>query len=113
MTLISQKIALDVMSIRRDFPILEVKMRNNKDLIYLDSAATSQKPNSVLQAEARFYEQVNSGVHRGAHYLAELATDQYETARAKVANFVGAKPEQLVITKNATESLNIYRKSVV
>lgn len=107
MTLISQKIALDVMSIRRDFPILEVKMRNNKDLVYLDSAATSQKPNSVLQAEARFYEQVNSGVHRGAHYLAELATDQYETARAKVANFVGAKPEQLVITKNATESLNL------
>lgn len=107
MTLISQKISLDVTNIRRDFPILKVKVRNQKPLIYLDSAATSQKPKSVLLAETMFYEQVNSGVHRGAHYLAELATDQYEAARAKVADFVGAKSEQLVITKNATESLNL------
>lgn len=107
MTLISQKISLDVTNIRRDFPILKVKVRNQKPLIYLDSAATSQKPKSVLLAETLFYEQVNSGVHRGAHYLAELATDQYEAARAKVADFVGAKSEQLVITKNATESLNL------
>jgi cysteine desulfurase / selenocysteine lyase len=107
MTLNSQRVALDVMSIRRDFPILEVKMRNENPLIYLDSAATSQKPKSVLTAETNFYETINSGVHRGAHYLAELATDQYEAARAKVANFVGAKSEQLIITKNATESLNL------
>ena len=107
MTLNSAKVTLDVMSIRRDFPILQTKVRNQKPLIYLDSAATSQKPEQVIQAEANFYREVNSGVHRGAHYLSELATDAYEKARVKVAQFVGAKPEQLVITKNATESLNL------
>ncbi|MGA0733037.1 MAG: SufS family cysteine desulfurase [Candidatus Nanopelagicales bacterium] len=107
MSLVSQKVALDVMSIRRDFPILQVKVRNEKPLIYLDSAATSQKPEQVITAEANFYRELNSGVHRGAHYLSELATDAYEQARARVAGFVGAKPEELVITKNATESLNL------
>ncbi|MGA1081572.1 MAG: SufS family cysteine desulfurase [Candidatus Nanopelagicales bacterium] len=107
MSLVSQKVALDVMSIRRDFPILQVKVRNEKPLIYLDSAATSQKPEQVIIAEANFYREMNSGVHRGAHYLSELATDAYEQARARVAGFVGAKPEELVITKNATESLNL------
>lgn len=107
MSLVSQKVALDVMSIRRDFPILQVKVRNEKPLIYLDSAATSQKPEQVITAEANFYREMNSGVHRGAHYLSELATDAYEQARARVAGFVGAKPEELVITKNATESLNL------
>lgn len=107
MTLASGKVTLDVETIRRDFPIFEVKVRNQKPLIYLDSAATSQKPNSVLEAEIDFYKKINSGVHRGAHYLSELATDAYESSRAKVANFVGAKAEQLIITKNATESLNL------
>ncbi|MGA0108575.1 MAG: aminotransferase class V-fold PLP-dependent enzyme, partial [Candidatus Nanopelagicales bacterium] len=107
MSLVSQKVVLDVMSIRRDFPILQVKVRNEKPLIYLDSAATSQKPEQVIIAEANFYREMNSGVHRGAHYLSELATDAYEQARARVAGFVGAKPEELVITKNATESLNL------
>jgi len=107
MSLVSQKVVLDVMSIRRDFPILQVKVRNEKPLIYLDSAATSQKPEQVITAEANFYRELNSGVHRGAHYLSELATDAYEQARARVAGFVGAKPEELVITKNATESLNL------
>lgn len=107
MSLTSQKVTLDVMRIRRDFPILQVEMRNQKPLIYLDSAATSQKPTQVIEAEADFYRKINSGVHRGAHYLSELATEAYENARARVANFVGAKPQQLVITKNATESLNL------
>lgn len=107
MTLISPKVTLDTEKIRRDFPILTRKVRGDKPLIYLDSAATSQKPQVVLDAEANFYSQVNSGVHRGAHYLSELATDQYEQARLRVANFVNAKAEELVITKNATESLNL------
>jgi cysteine desulfurase/selenocysteine lyase len=107
MTLNSAAVTLDIETIRRDFPILHTKVRDGKPLIYLDSAATSQKPLSVLEAEANFYKQVNSGVHRGAHYLSELATDQYEQAREIVASFVNARSEELVITKNATEALNL------
>jgi cysteine desulfurase/selenocysteine lyase len=107
MTLNSAAVTLDIESIRRDFPILHTKVRDGKPLIYLDSAATSQKPVSVIEAEANFYKEVNSGVHRGAHYLSELATDQYEKAREVVARFVHARSEELVITKNATEALNL------
>jgi cysteine desulfurase/selenocysteine lyase len=107
MTLNSAAVTLDIESIRRDFPILHTKVRDGKPLIYLDSAATSQKPLSVIEAEANFYKEVNSGVHRGAHYLSELATDQYEKAREVVAGFVHAPSEELVVTKNATEALNL------
>jgi cysteine desulfurase/selenocysteine lyase len=107
MTLNSAAVTLDIESIRRDFPILHTKVRDGKPLIYLDSAATSQKPLSVIEAEANFYKEVNSGVHRGAHYLSELATDQYEKAREVVASFVHAPSEELVVTKNATEALNL------
>jgi cysteine desulfurase/selenocysteine lyase len=98
---------LDVDRIRKDFPILGRTVRGDRPLVYLDSGATSQKPTAVLDAERDFYEQVNAAVHRGAHQLAEEATDAYESARAAIAGFVGAGPEDVVFTKNATESLNL------
>ena len=75
--------------------------------MYLDTAATSQKPVSVLDAEREFYEQHNAAVHRGAHFLAEQATDAFESARAVIAGFVGGRAHELVFTRNATESLNL------
>lgn len=75
--------------------------------MYLDSAATSQKPTSVLDAEREYYETSNAAVHRGAHQLAEEATDAYEQARAAIAGFVSAQPEDVIFTKNATEGLNL------
>ncbi len=107
MTILDSNIKLDIKKIQLDFPILERTVRNNKKLIYLDSAATSQKPQVVIDAQNNFYETINSGVHRGAYYLAELATDAHEKAREKIANFVNVDPEQIVFTKNATESLNL------
>lgn len=98
---------LDVARIRKDFPILERTVRDGRPLVYLDSGATSQKPTSVLDAERHFYETSNAGVHRGAHQLAEEATDAYEGARAEIAHFVAAEPDDLVFTKNSTESLNL------
>ncbi len=98
---------LDVSRIRKDFPILERTVRNDRPLVYLDSAATSQKPSAVLDAERHYYETSNAGVHRGAHQLAEEATEAYEAARANIARFVGAAADDLVFTKNATESLNL------
>ncbi len=99
--------ALDVERIRRDFPILSRTVRDGRPLVYLDSAATSQKPEQVLAAEANYYRTCNAAVHRGAHQLAEEATDAYEAARATIAGFVGADAEDVVFTKNATESLNL------
>lgn len=97
---------LDVTAIKSDFPLLARSIRG-KELVYLDSGATSQKPRSVLDAERAFYEQHNAAVHRGAHRLAEEATDAYEGARAKVAAFIGAAAREIVFTKNATEALNL------
>jgi len=93
--------------IKKDFPILARQVRNGRDLVYLDSAATSQKPATVLDAERSFYENTNAAVHRGVHQLAEEATDAYEAARKKIAHLVGAKPNDLVFTKNATEAINL------
>lgn len=98
---------LDVERIRKDFPILSRTVRGDRPLVYLDSGATSQKPTAVLDAERHYYEHINAAVHRGAHQLAEEATDAYESARRRIAAFVGGKPEELVFTKNATESLNL------
>lgn len=97
----------DVDRVRKDFPILKRTIRSGKRLVYLDSAATSQKPNAVLDAEREFYETSNAAVHRGAHQLAEEATEAYEAARRKIAEFVAAAPDELVFTKNATEGLNL------
>ncbi|MCO1658830.1 cysteine desulfurase [Pseudonocardia humida] len=99
--------ALDVAAVRADFAILSRTVRDGKPLVYLDSGATSQRPRQVLDAERAFLEQHNAAVHRGAHQLAEEATDAYESARARIATFVGADPASLVFTKNATEGINL------
>ena len=97
----------DVDRIRADFPILSRTVRDGKPLVYLDSGATSQRPVQVLDAERAFLTTCNAAVHRGAHQLAEEATDAYEGAREKIAGFVGASADEIVFTKNATESLNL------
>lgn len=99
--------SFNVATVRKDFPIFERTVRDGKKLVYLDSGATSQKPLSVIEAESNFYKLHNAAVHRGAHQLAEEATDAYEGARAKVAGFLGAKEDEIVFTKSATESLNL------
>src|SRR5256885_1492587 len=92
---------------RADFPILHQKV-NGKPLVYLDSAATSQKPQQVIDAMTHYYEFANANVHRGLHVLAERATEIYEGARAKVAKFINAeRPEEIVWTKNASEAINL------
>ena len=98
---------LDVTAVRADFPILNRVMRGGHQLAYLDSGATSQKPLQVLDAEREFLTTSNGAVHRGAHQLMEEATDAYEQGRADIAAFVGADTDELVFTKNATESLNL------
>ncbi|BBU23074.1 cysteine desulfurase [Mycobacterium xenopi] len=98
---------LDLTAIRADFPILKRVMRGGKQLAYLDSGATSQRPVQVLDAEREFLVTSNGAVHRGAHQLMEEATDAYEQGRADVAAFVGADADELVFTKNATEALNL------
>jgi cysteine desulfurase/selenocysteine lyase len=97
----------DAHAIAKDFPILDRTIRDGKRLVYLDSGATSQKPNVVIDAESNFYRLNNAAVHRGAHQLAEEATDAYEGARDIVANFLNAGVDEIVFTKSATESLNL------
>ena len=94
-------------ALAQDFPILSRKIRDDKRLVYLDSGATSQKPNVVIEAESDFYRLHNAAVHRGAHQLAEEATDAYEGARAIVARFLNANIDEIIFTKSATESLNL------
>jgi len=104
---VTRPATLDLAAIRADFPILARIMRGGTQLAYLDSGATSQRPVQVLDAEREFLTTSNGGVHRGAHQLMEEATDAYEQGRADIAAFVGADPDELVFTKNATESLNL------
>lgn len=99
--------SLNAALVRKDFPIFQRTIRGENRLVYLDSGATSQKPNVVIDAEANFYRNNNAAVHRGAHQLAEEATEAYEGARLIVANFLGAEAEEIVFTKSATESLNL------
>ena len=99
---------LDVQAIREDFPILRREVRPGRKLIYLDSAATTQKPVPVMEALDRFYHQSNANIHRGVHTLAEEATGLYEQARGKVANFIHApNVREVVFTRNTTESINL------
>ena len=93
--------------IAQDFPILSRKIRDGKRLVYLDSGATSQKPNVVIEAQSDFYRLHNAAAHRGAHQLAEEATDALEGARQIVASFINADVDEVVFTKSATESLNL------
>ena len=105
--------AFDVDVIRADFPILERTVRDGKPLVYLDSGATSQRPITVIDAEQEYITTHHSAVHRGAHALAEEATDAYEGARDRIANFIGAsRPEELIFTKNATEAINLVAYSL-
>ena len=104
--------SFDIAAIKADFPILKRQIRGNNRLIYLDSGATSQKPNSVLDAERDFYVNHNAAVHRGAHQLAEEATELYEGAREKVAAFIGAHVDEVIFTKSATESINAIAYSL-
>ena len=98
---------LDVASIREDFPILREQV-NGRRLVYLDSAATTQKPRQVIDALVRYYETSNANIHRGIHTLAQRATEQYEGTRATVARFIGASnSEDVVFTRNATEAINL------
>ncbi|MEY4279858.1 MAG: hypothetical protein RL313_121 [Actinomycetota bacterium] len=102
----------DAVAIRKDFPIFTRTIRDGKRLVYLDSGATSQKPNAVIDAESNFYRFHNAAVHRGAHQLAEEATDAYENARAVVAHFIKASIDEVVFTKSATESLNLIAYAI-
>jgi cysteine desulfurase / selenocysteine lyase len=100
----------DVDTIRKDFPVLDREVHGRR-LVYLDSAATSQKPRAVIDAVSRFYEEHNANVHRGVHLLAEEATEAYESARSRIARFVGADPRGVIFTKNATEAFNLVAYS--
>ena len=102
---------LDPVRLRSDFPILAREV-NGHPFVYLDSGATSQKPRQVLDAERAFAERYTSAVHRGAHTVAGEATELFEEARARVAGFVGARPEELVWTSNATEGVNLLAYSM-
>ncbi|HET7398063.1 MAG TPA: SufS family cysteine desulfurase [Intrasporangium sp.] len=97
----------ELTAIRGEFPILERTVRGGVPLVYLDSGATSHKPRAVLDAERSFYERSNAAVHRGAHQLAEEATDAFEGAREAIARFIGAPAAELVFTRNATEAINL------
>ena len=102
---------VDLSKYQGDFPILSRKVRGGNRFIYLDSGATSQKPESVITAEADFYRTKNAAVHRGAHLVAEEASDAYEGARANLAKFIGAQTDEVIFTKSATESLNFLAYS--
>jgi cysteine desulfurase / selenocysteine lyase len=105
--------SLDVARVRKDFPILDREVRPGVPLVYLDNAATSQKPQQVLDAMRDYYEQHNANVHRGIHTLAEEATALYEGARDKVARFINATDRrEVVFTKNSTEALNLLARTI-
>ena len=96
----------DIEKIRKDFPIVSKKINGNT-LIYLDNAATSQKPSAVIDGIKYFYENINANPIRSIHGLAEEATKAYNDARQKVAAFINADPEEVVFVRNATEAINL------
>ncbi len=98
--------------LRATYPILETRV-GRKPLVYLDNAATTQKPDCVLQAELEYYEKINSNIHRGAHYLSRLATDAHEEARSKVASFLGAaSSREIIFTRGCTEAINLVAQTL-
>ena len=99
--------ALDIKAIRSDFPILSRILPNGKQLVYFDNAATSQKPQCVIDAMTKYYEQYNSNAHRANHTLADEATTALENAREKISQFFGTTPENLIYTSGATEAINL------
>src|SRR5690554_4790567 len=99
--------ALDINRIRQDFPILNRKIRGS-NLVYLDNAATSQKPKAVIDCITNYYEQYNANIHRGVHALSQEATDAYELARKKIQKFFNAKHDyEIIFTEGTTESINL------
>src|SRR5688572_17085671 len=102
---------MDLSRLRADFPILARKV-HGKPLVYLDNAATTQKPRQVIDALVRFYETSNANIHRGVHTLSDEATQKVEESRAKTAAFINApKPETTIFTRNATESINLVARA--
>jgi cysteine desulfurase/selenocysteine lyase len=98
---------LDISKIRKQFPILSTKV-NGENLVYFDNGATTQKPQSVITAESNYYQNENSNVHRGVHFLSGLATDKFEETRITIQNFIGAKhSHEIIFTKGTTDSINI------
>jgi cysteine desulfurase/selenocysteine lyase len=101
----------DLARIRADFPILQIQVRN-KPLVYLDNAASTQKPQQVLEAEMRYYTTQYSNIHRGVHYLSQIGTDLYEEVRKKVARFINAPHEhEIIYTKGTTNGINLIAYS--
>ncbi|MDP9016631.1 MAG: aminotransferase class V-fold PLP-dependent enzyme, partial [Thermoproteota archaeon] len=99
---------MDVYKIKQDFPILKRKLRNGKKLIYLDNAATTQKPKQVIDAICKYYSEYNSNIHRAVYQIAEEATEEYEKTRANIQRFINARyPEEIIFTRNTTESINL------
>jgi len=104
--------ALDVTTVKKDFPILERKIHDRHRLVYLDSASSSQKPRSVIDAMSIYYETTHANIHRGVYEIAEAATAMFEDARAKMARFLGARStREVVFTKNVTEAINLVARS--
>ncbi|MEK6862178.1 MAG: aminotransferase class V-fold PLP-dependent enzyme, partial [Nanoarchaeota archaeon] len=97
---------MNIDKIRNDFPILNKKI-HGKNLIYFDNSSTSQSPLSVIEAMNKFYKESRGGVHRAIHKLGEESTILYEEAHKEIAKFIGAKEDEILFTKNTTESLNL------
>lgn len=112
MTDLSMNSTLDLARIQADFPILDQQLPNGQRLVYMDSAATAQKPDRVIQALDGYYRRYNANVHRGIHTLAEEATAEYEGARAKVAQFINAASvKEIIFVRNTTEGINLVAQS--
>ena len=108
----NQSVEFDVEKVRKDFPILH-QMINGKPLIYLDNAATSQKPKNVIEAIETYYREYNSNIHRGVHTLSENATEIYESSRLKIKNFINANStKEIVFVRGATEAINLVAQSL-
>lgn len=108
---VEQRRVFDVGRIRKEFPVLDTFV-NGHPLVYLDNAATSQKPRRVIEALSDYYEEYNSNIHRGVHYLSQKATDAYEASRQKLGKFIGAgAPEQIVFVRGTTEGINLVAQS--
>lgn len=103
---------MDVQAVRREFPILQEQV-HGRPLVYLDNAATTQKPRAVIDAVRRYYEHDNANIHRGVHLLSERATRQYEDARAALARFLGAAAQETVLLRGTTEAINLVAQSFV
>src|SRR5919112_1820000 len=103
---------LDVYKIRQDFPILKRSLTNGKKLVYLDNAATTQKPMQVINAICKYYSEYNSNIHRAVYQIAEEATEGYEKTRDSICKFINARhPEEIIFTRNTTESINLIAHS--